>query len=149
MTWWHGTGLVVGFPILVSSMVVTDYLIQCWLFIIYQLSAQKCIWFSVVFRIDFVINHLNIFKDSMVGCCHNTVKPLSHSTAIPWRWHGDLKFLRGPWDRTKIVQNIANDLKFSITWRCHGMIIWNRAAFHYSLTILFSIVGTCMALEEL
>ena len=48
------------------------------------------------------------------------VKPLSHSTAIPRRWHGDLKFLRAPWDRTKILKNIANNFTFSITWRCHG-----------------------------
>ena len=48
------------------------------------------------------------------------LKPLSHSTAIPRRWHGDLKFLRAPWDRTKILKNIANILTFSITWRCHG-----------------------------
>ena len=48
------------------------------------------------------------------------VKPLSHSTAIPRRWHGDLKFLRAPWDRTKILKNIANNFTFYITWRCHG-----------------------------
>ena len=48
------------------------------------------------------------------------VKPLSHSTAIPRRWHGDLKFLRAPWDRTKILKNVANNFTFSITWRCHG-----------------------------
>ena len=48
------------------------------------------------------------------------LKPLSHSTAIPRRWHGDLKFLRAPWDRTKILKNIANNFTFSITWRCHG-----------------------------
>ena len=47
-------------------------------------------------------------------------KPLSHSTAIPRRWHGDLKFLRAPWDRTKILKHIANNFTFSITWRCHG-----------------------------
>ena len=51
--------------------------------------------------------------------CH-ALSPLSHSTAIPRRWHGDLKFLRAPWDRTKILKNIANDFTFSITWRCHG-----------------------------
>ena len=49
------------------------------------------------------------------------VKPLSHSTAIPRRWHGDLKFLRAPWDRTKILKHIANNFTFSITWRCHGV----------------------------
>ena len=58
------------------------------------------------------------------NCCMilwlHTVKPLSNSTAIPQRWHGDLKFLRGPWDRTKILKNIANKFTFSITWRCHG-----------------------------
>ena len=48
------------------------------------------------------------------------VKPLSHSTAIPRRWHGDLKFLRAPWDRTKVLENIANNFTFSIMWRCHG-----------------------------
>ena len=48
------------------------------------------------------------------------LKPLSHSTAIPRRWHGDLKFLTAPWDRTKILKNIANNFTFSITWRCHG-----------------------------
>ena len=48
------------------------------------------------------------------------VKPLSHFTAIPRRWHGDLKFLRAPWGRTKILKNIANNFTFSITWRCHG-----------------------------
>ena len=48
------------------------------------------------------------------------LKPLSHSIAIPRRWHGDLKFLRAPWDRTKILKNIANNFTFSITWRCHG-----------------------------
>ena len=48
------------------------------------------------------------------------LKPLSHSTAIPRRWHGDLKFLRAPWDRTKILKNIANNFTLSITWRCHG-----------------------------
>ena len=50
----------------------------------------------------------------------NWLKPLSHCTAIPWRWHGDLKFLRAPWDRTKILKNIANNFTFSIMWRCHG-----------------------------
>ena len=54
------------------------------------------------------------------GLEHRLLKPLSHSTAIPRRWHGDLKFLRAPWDRTKILKNIANNLTFSITWRCHG-----------------------------
>ena len=49
-----------------------------------------------------------------------TLKPLSHSTTIPRRWHGDLKFLRAPWDRTKILENIAHNFTFSITWRCHG-----------------------------
>ena len=49
------------------------------------------------------------------------LKPLSHSTAIPRRWHGDLKLLRAPWDRTKIQENIRNDFTFSITWRCHGV----------------------------
>ena len=52
--------------------------------------------------------------------CFAYLKPLSHSTAIPRRWHGDLKFLRAPWDRTKILKNIANSFTFSITWRCHG-----------------------------
>ena len=52
--------------------------------------------------------------------CHAAVKPLSHSTAIPRRWHGDLKFLRAPWDRTKILKNIANNFTFSITWKWHG-----------------------------
>ena len=48
------------------------------------------------------------------------VKYLSHSTTILRRWHGDLKFLRAPWDRTKILENIVNNLTFSIIWRCHG-----------------------------
>ena len=48
------------------------------------------------------------------------VKLLSHSTAIPRRWFGNLKFLRAPWDRTKILENIANNFTFTITWRCHG-----------------------------
>ena len=46
--------------------------------------------------------------------------PLSHCTVILRRWHGDLKFLRAPWDRTKILENIANNFTFSITRRCHG-----------------------------
>ena len=53
------------------------------------------------------------------GIVCETLKPLSHSTAIPRRWHGDLKFLRAPWDRTKILKNIVNNFTFSITWRCH------------------------------
>ena len=53
-------------------------------------------------------------------CFQLYLKPLSHSTAIPRRWHGDLKFLRALWDRTKILENIANNFTFSITWRCHG-----------------------------
>ena len=48
------------------------------------------------------------------------LKPLSHFTAIPRRWHGDLKFFRAPWDRTKILKSIANNFTFSITWRCQG-----------------------------
>ena len=56
----------------------------------------------------------------MLGLKLNHVKPLSHSTAIPRRWHGDLKFLRAPWDRTKNLKNIANNFTFSKTWRCHG-----------------------------
>ena len=48
------------------------------------------------------------------------LKPLSHSTAIPWRWHGDLKFLRAPWYCMKILKNIANNFTFSIAWRCHS-----------------------------
>ena len=32
----------------------------------------------------------------------------------------DLKFLRAPWDRTRILENIANNFTFSITWRCRG-----------------------------
>ena len=35
------------------------------------------------------------------------IKPLSHSTAIPRRWHGDLKFLRAPWDRTKMLKKYS------------------------------------------
>ena len=49
-------------------------------------------------------------------------KPLSHSTAIPRRLHGDLKFLRAPWDCTTILEKIANNFTFSITWRCHGVL---------------------------
>ena len=59
-------------------------------------------------------------NDDQHWCFAWSLKPLSHSTAIPRRWHGDLKFLRAPWDRTKILKNIANNFTFSITWRCHG-----------------------------
>ena len=48
------------------------------------------------------------------------LKPLSHSTTIPRRWHSDLKFLRVPWDRTKIPENIGNSSTFSTTRRCQG-----------------------------
>ena len=66
----------------------------------------------------------------MTDCCdqHDAVtsvnslllKPLSHSTTIPRCWHGDLKFLRAPWHRTKILENKAKYLTFSTTWRYHG-----------------------------
>ena len=56
-----------------------------------------------------------------MGCNYSSkLKSLSHSTAIPRRRHGDLKFLRAPWDRKKIIKNTANNFTFSITWRCHG-----------------------------
>ena len=45
---------------------------------------------------------------------------MPHSTAIPRRWHADLKFLRAPWDRTKILQNSLNNFTFYKAWRCHG-----------------------------
>ena len=48
------------------------------------------------------------------------IKALSHSIATPRRWHGNLKFLRAPWDRMKILENIGNNFTFSLTWRCHG-----------------------------
>ena len=71
------------------------------------------------------------------NCCMilwlHTVKPLSHSTAIPRRWHSDLKFLKAPWDRTKILKNIANKFTFSITWKCHGAptatVAFSRSAY--------------------
>ena len=45
---------------------------------------------------------------------------IRYYTPPPRRWHGDLKFFRAPWDRTKILENIANNFTFSITWRCRG-----------------------------
>ena len=63
---------------------------------------------------------LLIWEAQNNGNTHGYLKPLSHSTAIPRRWHGDLKFLRAPWDRTKKLKKIANNFTFSITWRCNG-----------------------------
>ena len=54
----------------------------------------------------------DISHDLQFNISQFELKPLSHSTAIPWRWHGDLKFLRAPWDRTKILKNIANNFTF-------------------------------------
>ena len=45
--------------------------------------------------------------------CHTLLRSHGVGTAI---WN----FLRAPWDRTKILKNIANSFTFSITWRCHG-----------------------------
>ena len=69
------------------------------------------------------------------GCPHGdtfNIKPLPHSTVIPRHWHGDLKFLRALWDRTKILENIANNFTCSMTWICHGMptatMVFSRSA---------------------
>ena len=86
---------------------------QIWMQL-YIFLSWKCIW---KFLHQVVTSCFQILLcSSMVS----KVKPLSHSTAIPRRWHGDLKFLRVPWDRTKILENIANNFTFSIMWRCHG-----------------------------
>ena len=68
-------------------------------------------------------SHLGFMAVKFIRRYVNTiheVNPLSHSRAIPWHWHSDLKFLRALWDLTKMLENKANNLTFSITWRCHG-----------------------------
>ena len=80
----------------------------------YKYSFDMNIYASCV---DSYLRHMGTLFPYAVPC---SVKPLSHSTAIPRRWHGDLKFLRAPWDRTKILKNIANNFTFFITGRCHG-----------------------------
>ena len=81
----------------------------------YSHRAFPTYWWKYMWK------YLNtIFISPKISTADYWIDVLSHSTAIPRRWHGDLKFLRAPWDRTKILKNIANNFTFSITWKCHG-----------------------------
>ena len=83
-----------------------------------------------IFSVAFSEGHFLILTEMSMNCDpakmfrQHCLKPLSHSAAILRRWHGDLKFLRAPWDRTKILKNVANDFIFSInvemSRRAHG-----------------------------
>ena len=103
-------------------------LVQSTLNDFYLSGFVKCIHFSVypmgMCRIPWCIVMLWLWKmtmlDAKVIVCAAPWLMMPHSTAIPRRWHADLKFLRAPWDCTKILQNNTNNFTFSKVWRCQG-----------------------------
>ena len=89
-------------------------------FISFDMDVRFDSYLILSYLLAYIIFHV-INGFSMVTHAGLCPKPLSHCTAIPRRWHGDLKIRRASWDRMEILENKANNFTFSITWRCHGV----------------------------